>query len=182
MIFIITYYTFIDNRMREIIELFDEKLESSNTYLAIHIPNIKTIDLYEIYSRLYNLIFGNIIMCIIISTLLIIVNVLDENTYYGSFIKNIYFILYEVNFFSLSLYLIYVLYIFYTFNEKPRKIQIVDENIINLEEEEDDEEEEENEEEYEEEENEDNYENKNIEKENINSNKNQNFELQDYQF
>ena len=186
LIFIITYYTFIDNRMREIIELFDEKLESSNTYLAIHIPNIKTIDLYEIYYRLYNLIFGNLIMCIIISTLLIIINVLDENTYYGSFIKNIYFILYEVNFFSLSLYLIYVLYIFYTFNEKPRKIQIVDENIINLEEEKDEleeeENEEENEEEYEEEENEDNYENKNSEKESINSNKNQNYELQDYQF
>ena len=75
-----------------------------------------------------------------------------------------------------------MLYIFYTFNEKPRKIQIVDENIINLEEEKDDLEEEENEEEYEEEENEDNYENKNTEKESINSNKNQNYELQDYQF
>ena len=135
LIYAITYYIFLNNRLNEVIQLFNDKLESSDTYLIIHIPNIKPINLYIIYKRMHLLISVNLYIFILKSCLLILMNKFDKNSYSYWLLENIYIIFNEIYFFSISLYLIYILYVFNKFNSEHKQLPIGDDNIINLEDE-----------------------------------------------
>ena len=184
---VVTYFILIKHRISEILELFNEKLESPKTYLVIHVPNIKTIDLYEIYSTMNIILLVNLILYFFTTILIISINIFKQSDFQSPFIQCLYYFLNEINFFGLTFYLIYLLYLFNTKSNK-KKIKNEEENIMNLDEHDELEEEEyeDEEEEYEEEE-EENEENKNKEI-NLNSEtekinpKNQNIELQDFQF
>jgi hypothetical protein len=185
-IFIVTYFILIKHRITEILDLFNEKLESPKTYLVIHIPNIKTIDLYEIYSTMSIILYVNLIIYIFTTILIISINIFKQSDFQSPFIQCLYYFLNEINFFGITFYLIYLLYLFNR-KSKQKKLKNEEENIMNIDEEdenEDDEEYENEEEEYEEEEDEENKNKKihlNSETEKINP-KNQNIELQDFQF
>ena len=185
-IFIVTYFILIKHRITEILDLFNEKLESPKTYLVIHIPNIKTIDLYEIYSTMSIILYVNLIIYIFTTILIISINIFKQSDFQSPFIQCLYYFLNEINFFGITFYLIYLLYLFNR-KSKQKKLKNEEENIMNIDEEdenEDDEEYEKEEEEYEEEEDEENKNKKihlNSETEKINP-KNQNIELQDFQF
>jgi len=185
-IFIVTYFILIKHRITEILDLFNEKLESPKTYLVIHIPNIKTIDLYEIYSTMSIILYVNLIIYIFTTILIISINIFKQSDFQSPFIQCLYYFLNEINFFGITFYLIYLLYLFNR-KSKQKKLKNEEENIMKIDEEdenEDDEEYENEEEEYEEEEDEENKNKKihlNSETEKINP-KNQNIELQDFQF
>ena len=185
---VVTYFILIKHRISEILELFNEKLESPKTYLVIHVPNIKTIDLYEIYSTMNIILLVNLILYFFTTILIISINIFKQSDFQSPFIQCLYYFLNEINFFGLTFYLIYLLYLFNTKSNK-KKLKIEENNRMNNTDEKDQLEEEEyedEEEEYEEEE-EENEENKNKEI-NLNSEtekinpKNQNIELQDFQF
>ena len=187
---VVTYYILIRHRITEILELLNEKLESPKTYLVIHVPNIKTIDLYEIYSTMNIILLVNLIIYFFTTTLIISINIFKQSDFQSPFVQCLYYFLNEINFFGLTSYLIYLLYLFNTKSNK-KKLKIEENNRMNntdekdqLEEEEYEDEEEEYEEEEEEEEDEDNKNKKlnlNSESQKINP-KNQNIELQDFQF
>ena len=181
MIYVISYFVFINKRIKQIINLFKEKLESSEIYLIVQIPNIKHNDIYIIYQKMHILITVNLIIFLIKSVLLIIVNILEFPKSW--LLKIISLLLNEINFLSISLYLIYIFYLFYNLNEENKKIKIEDYDIINLEEEknnleivENDEEEKEKEDNQEEKEKEDN------QQEKINTKNDLILELKDIQF
>ena len=206
LIYVIKYYLFLNNRIKEVIQLFNNKLESSETYLIIHIPNIKPINLCMIYKRMNIIITVNLFIFILKSCLLLLMNKFDNNSILYRLLENICIIFKEINFFSISLYLIYIIYIFNEYNSEHKQLPIADDNIINLEDEkfeleinddnikedelEEEKEEKEEQKEKEKEEEEEEKKNKekgenntiNSEKELLNSNNNLILELQDIKF
>ena len=133
LIYAIRYYIFLNNRMKEVIQLFNNKLESSETYLIIHIPNIKPYNLCVIYKRMQKIITVNLFIFILKSCLLFLMNKVDKDSISYIILENICIIFHEINFFSISLYLIYILYVFNKYNSEHKQLPIDDENIINLE-------------------------------------------------
>ncbi len=121
--------------MKEVIQLFNNKLESSETYLIIHIPNIKPYNLCVIYKRMQKIITVNLFIFILKSCLLFLMNKVDKDSISYIILENICIIFHEINFFSISLYLIYILYVFNKYNSEHKQLPIDDENIINLEDE-----------------------------------------------
>ena len=132
------------------------------------------------------ILYVNLIIYIFTTILIISINIFKQSDFQSPFIQCLYYFLNEINFFGITFYLIYLLYLFNR-KSKQKKLKNEEENIMNIDEEdenEDDEEYENEEEEYEEEEDEENKNKKvhlNSETEKINP-KNQNIELQDFQF
>ena len=155
--FVISFYIVLDSRIKDLMEFFLEKSDSHDSDLTIHIQTMRPIHLYEMYKKIHNLIFINFVIFIMISTLKLMLAIVDKNSSLETFMKDIIVILDDSIYFIMFYFLTFVLYLLNKEYE-PENKRVSNHDIVDLEEKEE-EDEEENDEEEDEKDNE--FENKN---------------------
>ena len=146
--FVISFYIVLDSRIKDLMEFFLEKSDSHDSDLTIHIQTMRPIHLYEMYKKIHNLIFINFVIFIMISTLKLMLAIVDKNSSLETFMKDIIVILDDSIYFIMFYFLTFVLYLLNKEYE-PENKRVSNHDIVDLEEKEE-EDEEENEEENEE--------------------------------